>query len=233
MKNFNINSLNNVFSKFLILTILILIGYSCEKEKDQLTEFDFQTTKLVYYPDKQITMTFNIVPKGNPDNYSVKWYDPDSLEDRGPYTIKFSNDIILDYEVSVNGNQIQRFQYKIKTDTIDSLKYDYRNDYIGMYSCNVASLYDGLARYQIDTLTVVKNNSFKMVNIMTKNDIINNYEGDKMIYLNSNGSYSHPACNFFGYHSGVLFANDSIHYTVSGPLGNYYTNNYEGVKINQ
>lgn len=214
------------------MTILLLIGYSCEKEKNQVIEFEFQTTQLIYYPDKQITMTFNIVPKSNFENYKIKWFNPDSLEDRGPYTIKFSSDIILDYEVSNNGNTIQRFQYEIKTDTIDSLKYDYRNNYIGTYSCNVKYSYEGSTSYYLDTLTVVKNNAFNMLNILTPHDILNSYEGKKMTYLNPNGFKNYLTGSFYGYHSAVSFSNDSIHYNASGPLGSYYTMSYEGVKLN-
>ena len=70
-----------------------------------------------------------------------------------------------------------------------------------------------------------------MLNILTTNDIKNSYEGNKMIYLNSNGSNNSTTGVFFGYHSGVSFEEDSIHYSASGPLGFYYTNTYEGIKI--
>ncbi len=234
MKNFNLKLIEDVYSnKILLIIILLLIGYSCEKEKSQMEEFEFQTIDLTYYPEKQITMIFDIVPKEDLENYTVKWFNPDSLEERGPYKIKFSNDIILDYEVSVNSNTVKRFQYKIKTDTIDSLKYDYRNNYIGTYGCNVIYSFEDSTRYYQDTLTVVKNNTFSMLNILTPHDILNNYEGNKMTYLNSNGYDNYPTGDFYGYHSGVSFSNDSIHYSASGPLGFYYTNSYEGVKINQ
>lgn len=233
MKNFNLKLIGDGFNnKILLITILLFIGYACEKEKNRMTEFEFQTMDITYYPEKQITMIFDIVPKGDLENYTVKWFNPDTLEDRGPYKIKFSTDIILDYEVLENGNTVQRFQYEIQPDTIDSLKYDYRNNYIGIYRCNVKYSFEDSTSYFQDTLTVVKNNTFSMLNILTPHDILNNYEGNKMTYLNSNGYNNYPTGDFYGYHAGVSFSNDSIHYSASGPLGFYYTNSYEGVKIN-
>jgi len=224
MKNLNLKSIGDIFnSKIFLISILIFVGYSCEKEKNIITEFDFQLIELTYYPEKQITMIFDILPKGNIENYTLEWFNPDSLEERGPYTITFSNDIILDYEVSENDNTIQRFQHKIMTDTIDSLKYDYRKNYIGTYNCNVKYTYEDSTSYYKDTLTVEKSNTFKMLNI----------EGNAMTYLNSNGYYNYQTGNFYGYHSSVLFSNDSIHYITHGSLGNYYTISYEGVKIKQ
>jgi len=43
-----------------------------------------------------------------------------------------------------------------------------------------------------------------------------------MNYLDSN--------QFYGYHRGVTFSNDSIYFSESGPLGFYYTNTYKGIK---
>ena len=180
-----------------------------------------------------ILILFNLsCEKDNKGLYTFNWFNPDSLKEEGPYTINLSSNLMLDFEIFSNKSTTQRFQYEIIADTIDSLRYDYRNNYIGTYSCNVTSSYEGSTDYYQDTLTVVKNNSFNMLNILTKNDIINNNEGNKMTYLNSNGYYSYPTGDFYGYHSGVSFSNDSIHYSASGPLGFYYTNIYEGVRIN-
>lgn len=220
-------------AKILYLTILILIiGNSCEKENNPKIDqennpkidFVFNTNEIIYYPDNRISLTFDIKPNDDLETYSINWYNPDTLIGAGPIKISLTSNLILDFEISDNKNTVKRFQYEIKIDTIDSVKYDYRNNYIGTYYCNVTYYNDGSTEYYQDTLTVVKNNSFNMLNILTKNDIINNYEGNKMTYLN-------PTGDFFGYHSGVSFSNDSILYSVSGPLGSYYTNTYEGIKI--
>jgi hypothetical protein len=228
-------SYNIHINMHLCIAILILISFSCKKEEDDdlKINFKFYTNEIIYYPDKHISVTFDIFPEGNNAPYKLKWFVPDSLKEEGPYAIKITGNIILDFEIIDVKNTSKRFTYEIKTDTLDSLKYDYRNNYIGKYSCNVNSSYNGSTNRYKDTITVVKNGSFSILNIQTKSDILNHYEGNKMTYLNSSGYYNYPAGEFYGYHSGASFSNDSIHYTVSGPLGFYYTNIYEGIRINQ
>jgi len=231
--NFTLLSINSLINRLLSIIILISLNYSCEKNTNSKLDFGFHATKIVYYPEKRISLTFNIVPEGYNSPFTLKWYDPDSLQEEGPYTIYMTKDLLLDFEILDAINTSKRFTYEIKIDTIDSLKYDYRNQYIGEYSCNVTYSFADEIKYYLDTITVAKSNSFNNVTILTKNDIINNYEGNQMTYLNTHGYYSYPEGNFYGYHSGVAFTNDSIHYTASGPLGFYYTNVYEGIRINQ
>jgi len=213
--------------------ILVLLNFSCEKDRNPKINFEFRATGIISYPDKHISITFDVVPEVDKEHCTINWYSPDSLKGNGPYTINISGNLMLDFEIYDNQNTTQRFQYEIKADTIDSLKYDYRNNYIGTYSCSAAYSNNGSTEYYKDTLTVVKNNAFNMLNILTKQDIANNYEGSKMIYLNSNGFNSSPAGGFFGYHSGASFYTDSIHYATSGPLGYYYSIVYDGVRISR
>ena len=218
-------------AKILCLSILVLTCYSCEKQKTATIDFVYNASEIIYYPDKHISIIFDVKPKYDIGDYTIKWYSPDTLVGEGPFKITITNNLVLDFEISDDNNNVKRFQYEVKIDAIDSVNYDYRNDYIGAYFCKVTYSYNGAIEYYQDTLTVVKNNTFYMLNILTTNDIRNSYEGNKMIYLNSNGSYNSQTGVFFGYHSGVLFEEDSIHYSVSGPLGFYYTNTYEGIKI--
>ncbi|MCF8381382.1 MAG: hypothetical protein K9H49_17545 [Bacteroidales bacterium] len=217
----------------LFLAILIPFTFSCEKESSPKLNFKFFATDIVYYPEKHVSITFDIIPVGDNDPYTLSWVQPDSLNEVGPFTININSNLILDFEIMDKENTTERFSYEIKIDTLDSLKYDYRNDYTGMYCCNVSSSYDGVVNYYEDTITVVKNSIFSRLNILTRNDIAKNYEGNVMYYLNTGGSTSYPDGNFYGYHSGVLFSNDSIHYRLSGPLGYYYTNVYEGIRMSQ
>jgi hypothetical protein len=220
--------------KLLFTVILILINFSCEKENIIKLDFEFQTTEIIYYPDKHILMTFNILPKGGKEPYTFKWVNPDSLKQEGPFAINISGNQILDFEILDVNNHSQRFTYEINADTIDSNKYDYRNKYIGKYRCKVTySSTDGSTKQYQDTLSVIKNSSFNMLNILTKSDMKNNYSGNKMTYLNSNGYYNSPTGAFYGYHSGVSFANDSIYYSVQGPLADYYSFDFDGILINK
>ena len=215
------------------LTILVLIGYSCKKENDTEIDFTYNASEIIYYPDKHISIVFDIKPKYDIGSYQIKWFTPDTLSGKGPFKIMITGNLVLDFEISDDKNNVKRFQYEVKADAVDSVEYDYRNDYIGTYFCNVTYTHNGSTEYYQDTLTVVKNNDFVMLNILTRNDIENGYEGNKMIYNNANGYYNSPTGSFFGYHSWVSFRDDSIHYSASGPLGNYYTNTYEGVKLHQ
>ena len=234
MKTFLTSLSRHFFNhKLLSTVILILINLSCEKESNLRLDFVFKTTEIIYYPNKHILMTFNIIPKGYNEPYTFKWFKPDSLKEEGPYSINISSNLMLDFEISDTKNISQRFTYEIKTDTIDSIKYDYRNNCVGTYKCNVASSYNGSTEYFQDTLVVIKTSSFNMLNIRDSKDIKNNYAGNIMTYIDSNGNNGFPKRDFFGYHSRVLFTDDSIHYSVSGPLGFYYTNVYDGIRINQ
>jgi len=213
--------------------ILILIGYSCGKEKDPEIDFVFNTNEIVYYPDKHISITFDIKPTEDIGAYSINWYNPDTITGVGPFEISITSNLILDFEIADQKNRVKRFQYEINADAIDSVSNDYRNNYIGTYYCQVASSYQGSTTNYLDTLTVVKNIAFNKLNILTSDDLTNKYEGNSMTYHNSNGFNTSPAGAFFGYHSGALFSKDSLHYVRSGPLGYYYTKTYEGIRINK
>lgn len=212
------------------LTLFVLLWYSCRKENDPAIDFEFNASEMIYYPEKHISVVFDIKPKYDIGDYTIKWFSPDTLTGMGPFKIMITSNLILDFEVSDTKSRVKRFQYELNADAVDSVQNDYRNHYIGSYFCKVTHTHDGKIEYYQDTLTVVKNEAFAIVNILTKNDVENGYEGNKMNYLNSNGHYNSPTGSFFGYHSGVSFADDSIHYSASGALGNYYTNTYEGIK---
>lgn len=206
---------SNLTLKLFLLSLLLFIGFSCEKEKDPDLTFDLQVTKIACYPENNISITFNIDPKGNYSPFEVKWYKPSDFQGTGPFTVTTKNNLDLDFEIKDSKNNSSRYTYTIRTDTIDSLKYDYRHQYTGNYSCDGTYTYNGNEEYFHDTLTVLKTDDFKVITISNSH----------MIY---NG-----ADNFFGYHSFARFVNDSIYYSVSGPLGNYYTNYYRGIRIKE
>lgn len=199
------------FIGILLLTLLICI--SCEKESNPVINYGLQFSNISYYPGKNIAITFTVVPNGDRSPFSIKWYEPSALTGVGPFTMNISTDLALDFELSDAGNKTERFAYTILADTIDSLKYDYRNQYIGQYKCDVTYSYQGEYQYFKDTLTVTKSESFGNLKI----------DNASMIY-NEPGS-------FYAYHSGASFSNDSIFYSTSGPLGAYYTYTYTGVKM--
>jgi hypothetical protein len=199
--------------KFFYLVVLLLVGFSCMKEKDPELGFNFTTRQIVCYPKNNTFITFSIMPKGRNSPLSVKWNEPSDYQGEGPFKMALVSNFVLDFNIIDAENNFQKFTYPISMDTIDSLKYDYRNQYIGNYNCHVTYTYNGTVMNSSDTLTVEKNNDFAMLNV----------------------KYSHMIYNlsdsFFGYHSAATFRNDSIYFSESGPLGFYYTYLYKGIKI--
>jgi hypothetical protein len=220
-------------SKILYLTIFVLLCFSCSKENETQIDYLYSESEIIYYPKKHISMIFEIKPKYDLGNYTINWFNPDSLTGEGPYKIFLTDNLVLDFEISDDKNNAKRFQHEVKADIVDSVIYDYRNDYIGKYLCDVSYSYDGSTEYYQDTLTVQKNITFSRLYILTTNDIENGYQGKEMIYHNSNGYYDSPTGAFFGYHSGCSFKNDSLLYSAFGPLGYYYTITYKGVKLSR
>ncbi len=201
---------------YLTFPFILLFGIiSCERKPE--LSFDFQALDIVYFPDSEIYMSFKIIPKGGNPPYFIKWFEPATFLGEGPFSVKLINDMVLDFELQDSDKAINRLSHKILKDTIDSLKYDYRNMYIGTYTCEVKYTYIDSVKYYQDTLLVSKMNDFKSLLISKKN---NNWG---MIYLSPD--------QFYGYHRGVTFRNDSIFFSESGPLGAYYTNTYKGRKI--
>lgn len=201
---------------YLTFPFILLFGIiSCDRKPE--LSFDFQTLDIVYFPDSEIYMSFKIIPKGGNPPYFIKWFEPATFLGEGPFSVKLINDMVLDFELQDSDKAINRLSHKILKDTIDSLKYDYRNMYIGTYTCEVKYTYIDSVKYYQDTLSVSKMNDFKSLLISKKN---NNWG---MIYLSLN--------QFYGYHRGATFRNDSIFFSESGPLGAYYTNTYKGSKI--
>lgn len=191
--------------------------FSCNKEDDSKINFTFKANEIIYYPD-YILLTFLIQPEGNNSPYKLEWVYPDSLKEEGPYTIKITSDIILNFKVIDSKKNISKgFIYKINTDTIDSIKYDWRNRYIGTYCCNVIK--NGTDHY-LDTLIVYKNVEFTKFNVQTKSDRLRNFAGAYFSYI-GNG-------NFYAYHSGFSVSNDSIYYVIQGSSWLF---KYEGKKI--
>jgi len=211
---------NRISPVYRIFTLLILLfsSFSCKKEVPPGIGFTIQVRDIIYYPEKNIFIDFEVIPEGSFKPLAVLWHQPSGLQGYGPFTISISKKLLMDFEIRDANQNLERFTYEINPDTIDSLKYDYRNHYSGRYHCKVTHHYNGSYSYFVDTLTVEKRPVYTELSILAKSG---NYT---MYYLSPE--------NFYGYHSGLIFSADSIYFTASGPLGYYYTNTYEGKRIN-
>jgi|GEM_PF-4242864 len=217
---------------FALLGMALVCCFSCVKEdKDEIApKAKVILSDICVYPDHHYYIEFNVIAEGV-QPLTIKWNNPDSLSGFGPIHMRFTSDLRLDFTVTDAKGKTVSVVDEIYTWAIDSVRYDYRNRYAGKYRCEVNSYFNGQTNTYTDTLTVLPADSFTTITIQTAFDVLHNNPGNVMTYLNSNGYYTYPDGEFTGYHSGAQFINDSIYYTQSGPLGNYYTNSYKGVKI--
>jgi len=126
-----------------LLLVLVIILQSCNKEDDTPTiNNEFHVSSLICYPNDSISVTFLITSSGGKAPYTYFWINPDTLNGNGPFKLPIDKDLDLQLEVTDANNVKVNFQYGIKKDTIDILKYDYRNPIIGLYKCEV--IYHGI-----------------------------------------------------------------------------------------
>lgn len=213
----------------ILILVIIVILQSCKRDHEPLTfENDIKITNLICYPNDSISMTFSITStEGNPP-YNYKWIKPDYLNGNGPFTIEIDGDINLQLEVTDANNSKVNFQYEIKKDTIDPLKYDYRNSLVGRYKCDAvytSTSSDGSGNWITqktkfqDTIEVKKNLNFTRLSFSGINVAVSEVD------------FNFKNSTFSGYHTSGEINNDSISmYTYYTPVG-LYNYRYNGVKI--
>ncbi len=86
--------------KILYFSILLLLFYSCEKPKDVTIDYVYTANEIIYYPEKHISILFDVKPKYDIGDYTITWYTPDTLTGEGPYQITITNNLVLDFEIS-------------------------------------------------------------------------------------------------------------------------------------
>ncbi len=206
--------------KFVVLMSFFFI-ISCRKDTDKLTfDVSMNITSLICYPNDSISMTFYVNSSNGKAPYNYNWINPDTFAGEGPFTINININILLDLEVIDANNTKMRFRYEIKKDTIDSLKFDYRNAYTGLYDCtvNYCDAHQNPAVYSTyqDTIDIFKHNDFKMLQISNIQEVDFNFR----------------KLTFGGYHLSGKFKNDSIKFYYFLTPAAIYNYTYKGKKIN-
>lgn len=176
----------------LILLIFTLTGFglllSCKKDPTETPRSDFKAdlliNRLICYPNDSISLSFEISPKEGNGPYLYKWILPDTFTGSGPFVVNLAKD--LQISVTIKDANLKQLDFSsiILKDTIDPLKYDYRNDFIGDYICDidhswpqvVNSNWEILHKRERDTITVYKSQSFS--NIIVFNEL-NYYKENK------------------------------------------------------
>lgn len=126
------------------ILIIILIGFAllqnCKKGSNEIPRSDFKADllikRLICYPNDSISICFEVSPRDGNGSYTYNWIMPDTLKGSGPFTVNLVEDMKLSVKIKDANSKQLDFSYLIKKDTIDSLKYDYRNHVIGRYVCD-------------------------------------------------------------------------------------------------
>jgi len=218
----------------ILIIIALLFVQSCKDENVQLIfDVDITFQHLIYYPNDSISMTFLMSSSGGESPYAYNWVNPDTLVGEGPFTIDISNDILLELEVIDANNTKVEFNYEIFKDTIERLKYDYRNNFMGFYDCVVLNQWvEELSDTMIihlstsqETIEVIKHDDFQKIKIINWFSEMNPNFWLCDLDFNFNDS------TFNGYHTYGRFHADSImFYYYSTPVA-LSSSDYKGVKI--
>jgi len=213
----------------LILASFILLC-SCKKQGEEVHansnkfKVGIGISSLVCFPDDSISLSFQINAADGKPPYSYNWINPAGLKGAGPFTINVKSDVTLQVEVVDSIDDKVNLQYLIKKDTIDSLKYDFRNMFTGIYACEVIYRWATLDSNGVihghdttysDTLTVSKHAQFNMLKISNLPDV---------------KYYARPS-KFIGFRTTVTFTGDTIDaYYYQTPLA-LYNWTFKGIKI--
>jgi hypothetical protein len=213
--------------KKLLGTIVItglIFAQSCKDDNDKLSfDVDIIIKSLNYYPNDSISMTFFITSIAGKSPYEYNWLNPNTFKGEGPFIININDDISIELEVvDANKTKVQ-FHYEILKDTLDKLKYDYRNAFIGFYNCEVKHRWvidsngTWITHYNIyqDTIEVIKNSNYKMINISSLTNLNFNFRDS----------------TFMGYHTDGKLSADSIRYYYFATPAALSSWNYKGAKI--
>lgn len=212
-----------------LITGMIIFIVACKKQEvsDQDTKmktFDvsIEISDLTYFPGDSISMTFSVKANDGTPPYKYYWHTPDTLSGSGPYTIQLKKDFTADLTVKDVNNTTVDFQYTLLKDTIDSLKYDYRNPYLGLYKCKVK--YCDYNSYDTVYCTIGKDTL-----LVSKEDVHTDFT---QLYTSvARVDFNFKTLSFSGYHTCGYFYGDSIYvYTYLTPIA-LYTYEYWGSKI--
>jgi hypothetical protein len=143
--------------------------------------------------------------------YTYSWDVPAGLTGAGPFKIWIKDTAYLKVEISDAVNASHSFMQVLRTDTIDSLTYDYRKPYFGIYRCSrTIYFYDytgELSKTESDTLdvNVYASVDFKCLGITKL------YYGDPLAFHHRSGLIANKRNNGNIYSNGNLFVNNWFH----------------------
>lgn len=201
--------------KILVSTIVICSLFQNCQEESYEPKKDFQADllvkSLICYPDDSISLRFELSPKDGTEPYSYQWIIPDTLEGSGPFTVNLKEDLkILVKITDANSKQLD-YSLTIKKDTIDSLKYDYRNLIVGKYLCDYEEWYPTLT----DTGWVQIKNNYRDTLVIANGEQFSNLVCGYYNELSYTGKTNRFTYVWGSVSSSVYVRNDSVYYTYS------------------
>lgn len=174
--------------------------YACKKNEDDhiySLKVNYKTIGLYCYPESRIQWSFSVYVENGVPPYHYNWIRPEITSEGDTFAIDITENPVIRLEIEDAEENWGKLNLKIKKDTIDSLKYDYRNLYIGEYrGMTTAYYYDWHSmpgpEYTLyaDTFFVQKAEKFSQVMINTwKLDF--DYNSSTFSYLNGGYANSH------------------------------------------
>lgn len=128
------------------------------------------------------------MPKDGNGPYSYQWIMPDTMKGNGPFTVNLKENLKIVVKITDANSKQLDYTHIIRKDTIDSLKYDYRNHIIGNYISDFEEWYpvptssgwEQVRNNYRDTLFIDKSEKFNTIvcgnyNELTYNRKINGF----------------------------------------------------------
>jgi hypothetical protein len=218
----------------LLLFLVLVSGISCVKEDDipvppnpDSFELRLSVDKIVCYPNDSIRLTYAVATLGALAPLTYTWIQPLTNSGAGPFNVQLSADQPILLEVTDARAITRRLETIIQKDTIDSLRYDWRELYLADYT--------GLKTIQ----QLVQDSLGNW--IMVTNTYTDTVTVSKEPFYFSQLKFSIcPSCictdytqhQFLGYHTGLHFTPqlDSLYIGYQPGLGPYWVS-FRGKKI--
>jgi hypothetical protein len=201
--------------------------HACKKsDNDHIynLKVNCKTTSLYCYPEGRILWSFLVNVENGVPPYNFNWISPETTSTGDTFTLDITKNSVIRLEIEDAGKNRGKLSLEVKQDTIDSLKYDYRNQFIGEYmGTTTDSYYDWhtmpAPEYTstIDTFTILKAEKFSQVMLSSWNL---DFDFNTRAF-----SYLSPSL------SNATLHNDTL-YFYSHP-GLYDSHSFTGIKIEE
>lgn len=188
----------------LFIIFIWVISTSCEKSEKTTLNVDVAINEVFCYPNDSVLIDFSIIVDGGTAPYEFDWKNPSDYIGGGPFKLNLKDNLLIELSVADAKNEVANFNYLIRKDTIDSLKYDYRDivtgKYIGIHyfidvsmdSNNQYTILD--TTYWNDTILILKDTEYNNLEITGwRENYIVKYDYKNLKFGFSNYTYG----NFF------------------------------------